>query len=186
METVGFRHQQGCFDPVETHYGGRGWRCWRYLRHSCSPWSSWFQSGLHERTRSRSLASAETSAPAAVHRSVPSTSASPNMSATSEGRAPDRLLGVLRHQGLKFALRALVVEKGPPGVAEERSEVGPRVRRAHIDNADRLVHQARRPHSGGRPRKLDLRPHGRCKKGTAKAFVAMCVLIALSRPHRLN
>jgi hypothetical protein len=34
--------------------------------------------------------------------------------------------------------------------------------------------------------KLEPRPHACCKKGTAKAFVAMCVLIALSRPHRLN
>jgi hypothetical protein len=38
----------------------------------------------------------------------------------------------------------------------------------------------------GAPRKLDPRPHACCKKGTAKAFVAKCVLIALSRPHRLN
>jgi hypothetical protein len=51
---------------------------------------------------------------------------------------PDRLLGVLRHQCLELALRALVVEKGFSSVAEERCELGPRVRRAHIDNADRL------------------------------------------------
>src|SRR5262245_55834263 len=48
---------------------------------------------------------------------------------------PDRLLGVLRHQRLELALGALVVEKSLPGVAEERCELGPRVRRAHIDDA---------------------------------------------------
>src|SRR5262245_50082337 len=57
---------------------------------------------------------------------------------------PDRLLGVLRHQRLELALRALMVEKGFPGVAEERCELGPRVRRAHIDNADGLNAGARR------------------------------------------
>src|SRR5438132_656592 len=51
---------------------------------------------------------------------------------------PDRLLGVLRHQRLELALRALVVEKGFSGVAEECCELSPRVRRAHIDNADGL------------------------------------------------
>src|SRR4029453_4725853 len=38
---------------------------------------------------------------------------------------PHRLLGVLRHEGLEFALGALVVEKRLPGVAEERCELGP-------------------------------------------------------------
>src|SRR5262245_58660157 len=33
---------------------------------------------------------------------------------------PNALLGVLRHQGLELALRALVVEEGLPGVAEQR------------------------------------------------------------------
>src|SRR5262245_35033232 len=51
---------------------------------------------------------------------------------------PDCLLDVLRHQRLELALCALVVEKGLPGVAEERGELGPRVRRAHIDNANGL------------------------------------------------
>src|SRR5262249_3926181 len=51
---------------------------------------------------------------------------------------PDRLLGVFGHEGLELAFCALVVEKGFPGVAEEGCELGPRVRRAHIDNADRL------------------------------------------------
>src|SRR5262249_46960112 len=51
---------------------------------------------------------------------------------------PDRLLGVLRHQCLELVLRALVVEKGLPGVAEKGGELGPRVRRAHVDDADGL------------------------------------------------
>src|SRR5262245_3265605 len=51
---------------------------------------------------------------------------------------PDRLLGVLRDQRLELALRALVIEKGLPGVAEDRCELSPRVRRAHIDDADGL------------------------------------------------
>src|SRR5262245_27033995 len=51
---------------------------------------------------------------------------------------PDRLLGILRHKRLELALRALVVEKGFPGVEEERFELSPRVRRAHIENADGL------------------------------------------------
>src|SRR5262249_44852932 len=49
---------------------------------------------------------------------------------------PDCLFGVLRYQRLELALRALMVEKGFSGVAEECCELGPRVRRAHIDNAD--------------------------------------------------
>src|SRR6476619_4952285 len=51
---------------------------------------------------------------------------------------PDSLLGVLRHQGLEFAFRPLVVEKSLPGGAEQCCEFRPRVRRAHIDDADRL------------------------------------------------
>src|SRR5436190_6836994 len=51
---------------------------------------------------------------------------------------PDRLLSVLRHQGPKLALCALVIEKGFPGVAEDRCELRPRIRRAHIDDADAL------------------------------------------------
>src|SRR5262245_44594195 len=44
----------------------------------------------------------------------------------------DRLLGVVRHQGLELALRAFVVEKRTPGIAKERSELRPRIRRTHI------------------------------------------------------
>ena len=51
---------------------------------------------------------------------------------------PDGLLGVLRHQGLELAFCPLMVEKGLAGVAEQRGELGPGIRRAHIDDADGL------------------------------------------------
>src|SRR6516162_7429058 len=38
---------------------------------------------------------------------------------------PDRLLGILGHQGFELAFGPFVVEKGSPGVAEERGELGP-------------------------------------------------------------
>src|SRR6516164_3638774 len=41
---------------------------------------------------------------------------------------PDDLPGILRHQGFELAFRSLVVEKGAPGVAEERCELGPGIR----------------------------------------------------------
>src|SRR6516162_997549 len=47
----------------------------------------------------------------------------------------DRLLGVVRHQGFELAFCSLVAEKGFPRVAEERGELGPGIRRAHIDDA---------------------------------------------------
>src|SRR5262245_23900248 len=40
----------------------------------------------------------------------------------------DCLLGIVRHQGLELALRALMVEEGFPGVAEERCELRPGIR----------------------------------------------------------
>src|SRR5438445_9703383 len=43
---------------------------------------------------------------------------------------PDRLPGILRHQGLELALGPFVVEKGAPGVAEEHGKLGPGVGRA--------------------------------------------------------
>src|SRR6516225_9577901 len=49
---------------------------------------------------------------------------------------PDGLPGILGHQGFELALGPFVVEKGTPGVAEERSELRPGIRRAHIDDAD--------------------------------------------------
>src|SRR5215510_5827376 len=47
-------------------------------------------------------------------------------------------LGILRHQGFEFAFGPFVVEKGAPGAAEECGELGPRIRRVHIDDADGL------------------------------------------------
>src|SRR3989441_12476531 len=44
---------------------------------------------------------------------------------------PDGLPGILGHQGLELAFGPFVVEKGAPGVAEERGEVGPGIRRGH-------------------------------------------------------
>src|SRR5215471_4480442 len=41
---------------------------------------------------------------------------------------PNGLLGILGHQGFELALGPFVVEKGAPGIAEERGELGPRVR----------------------------------------------------------
>src|SRR5262245_49811198 len=40
----------------------------------------------------------------------------------------DGLLGILRHQGFELAPGPFVVEKGPPGIAEERSEFRPGIR----------------------------------------------------------
>src|SRR5215467_13115367 len=54
------------------------------------------------------------------------------------------LLGILRHQGLEFALRPFVVEKGTPGVAEQHGELGPGIGRAHIDDADGVDARPRR------------------------------------------
>src|SRR6266545_4965558 len=56
----------------------------------------------------------------------------------------DGLPGILRHQGFELAFCPFVVKKGTPGVAEERSKLRPRIRRAHIDDADRLDARARR------------------------------------------
>src|SRR6266487_4275394 len=49
---------------------------------------------------------------------------------------PDRLLGLLRHQGFELALGPFMVEKGNPGAAEARGELRPGIRRTHIDDAD--------------------------------------------------
>src|SRR5262249_14793577 len=46
---------------------------------------------------------------------------------------PDGLPGILGHQGLKLVFGPFVVEKGAPGLAEERRELRPGIRRAHID-----------------------------------------------------
>src|SRR5499427_5465377 len=51
---------------------------------------------------------------------------------------PNRLPGILGHQCFELAFRPFVVEKGAAGVAEQRGELSPRIRRAHIDDADGL------------------------------------------------
>ena len=57
---------------------------------------------------------------------------------------PDCLLRVFGNQGFEFALCPLMVEKGAARVAEEGCELGPRIRGAHVDNADGLNARARR------------------------------------------
>src|SRR6516225_102129 len=57
---------------------------------------------------------------------------------------PNGLSGIVGHQGFELSLGPFVVEKGTPGVAEERSELGPGIRRAHIDDADGLDARSRR------------------------------------------
>src|SRR5262245_22411130 len=62
----------------------------------------------------------------------------PRFRALCSHAVPDGLPGILGHQGFELALRALVVEKGAPGVAEKRRELGPGIQRTHIDDADGL------------------------------------------------
>src|SRR5262249_40425135 len=58
--------------------------------------------------------------------------------ASSSDPVTDRLLGILRHQGFELAFRPLMLEKRLTGVAEQSGKFRPRVRRAHIDDADGL------------------------------------------------
>src|SRR5262249_49707320 len=51
---------------------------------------------------------------------------------------PNRLPGILGHEGFELAFGPLVVEKCAPGIAKERGELRPGIRRAHIDDADGL------------------------------------------------
>src|SRR6516225_9484394 len=60
---------------------------------------------------------------------------------------PDSLPCILRHQGCELVFGPFVVEKCASSVAEERRELGPGIRRAHIDDADGL---------DARPRKLGI------------------------------
>src|SRR6516162_8481845 len=57
---------------------------------------------------------------------------------------PNRLPGILGHQGFELAFRPFVVEKGASGVAEEGSEFRPGIRPAHIDDTDGLNARPRR------------------------------------------
>ena len=56
----------------------------------------------------------------------------------------DRLFGILGNKRLELALCPLVVEKGAAGATEQRGKLRPRIRRTHIDDADRLNTRARR------------------------------------------
>src|SRR5215471_11866708 len=47
---------------------------------------------------------------------------------------PNGLPGILGHQGFELAFGPFVLEEGAPGVAEERGELRPGIRRAHIDD----------------------------------------------------
>src|SRR5215831_9106411 len=58
---------------------------------------------------------------------------SPRFRALGFHPMPDGLLSILWHQGFELAFGPFVVEKGLPGVTEERGEFRPGVRRAHID-----------------------------------------------------
>src|SRR6516225_11938439 len=51
---------------------------------------------------------------------------------------------VLWDEGLELGLGFLVVEKGLPGGAEDRRELGPRIRARHVDDPHRRKARARR------------------------------------------
>src|SRR5262249_7941488 len=57
---------------------------------------------------------------------------------------PDGLLSIFGYQGFELAFGPFVVEKGAAGVAEERGELRPGIRRAHIDDAGCLDARPRR------------------------------------------
>src|ERR1700730_202134 len=56
----------------------------------------------------------------------------------------DGFPGILGHQGFELAFGPFVVEEGTAGVAEERRELRPGIRRTHIDDADGLDARTRR------------------------------------------
>src|SRR6516165_5465999 len=68
----------------------------------------------------------------------------PRFRASRFDTVPDGLPGVLRHQRFELAFRSFVVEKGTPGVSEERGQLRPGIRRTHIDDADGLDARPRR------------------------------------------
>src|SRR5215813_1513724 len=76
----------------------------------------------------------------------------PGLGALGAHAVPNGLLGILWHQGFELAFGPFVVEKGLPGVAEERGEFSPGIRCAHIDDADGL---------DARPRRLGIEQVGR-------------------------
>src|SRR5438067_2359340 len=48
----------------------------------------------------------------------------------------DRLFGIVRHQRFQLCPRALMVEKGLSGGAEDSGKLGPGIRAAHVDDPD--------------------------------------------------
>src|SRR6516162_16754 len=50
----------------------------------------------------------------------------------------DRLFGILRHEHLQLGLRPLMIQECLPGAAEQPGEFGPRIRRAHVNDPNRL------------------------------------------------
>src|SRR5215470_7043064 len=68
----------------------------------------------------------------------------PRFRALGSHAVPDDLPCILGHQSFEFAFGPFVVEKGTAGVAKERGELCPGIRRTHIDDADRLDARSRR------------------------------------------
>ena len=56
----------------------------------------------------------------------------------------DGFLGVFRHQTFEFGLGLLVLEMSGSGPGKDAGEFRPGIRRAHIDDADRLDARAGR------------------------------------------
>src|SRR5215467_3657898 len=52
----------------------------------------------------------------------------PRFRALGSHAVSDGLLGILWHQGFELAFGPFVVEKGAPGVAEQRGKLGPGIR----------------------------------------------------------
>src|SRR5215470_13342313 len=51
---------------------------------------------------------------------------------------PDRLLSVFRHQAFELTLGTFMLEKCRPRGSVQRRKLRPRIRRTHVDDADRL------------------------------------------------
>src|SRR4030088_1455698 len=61
----------------------------------------------------------------------------PGFGALGPDPVPDRLLGVLGHDGLEVGLGPFMLEKCRAGGAKYGRQIGPRVRRAHVDDPHR-------------------------------------------------
>src|ERR1700689_2080793 len=62
----------------------------------------------------------------------------PRLRALGPNAVPDRLLGILRYQTLQFRLGLFMFEVYRAGPREDCGELRPGIRRAHVDDADRL------------------------------------------------